>query len=133
MDIARSIIPRGGVQFTLLSDRDKRLIQQILVSASDLGDGMSIDKRQHERRDIQLKVVYRSITNLDDYTANISIGGCFLATQQAFSMGETIELALILPTGQSINATGIVRWISNDGEFPGGVYSSLYCPIETEE
>ena len=81
---------------------------------------MSIDKRQHERRDIQLKVVYRSITNfLDDYTANISIGGCFLSTQQPFSMGETIELALILPTGQSINATGIVRWVSNDVRFSG--------------
>ena len=81
---------------------------------------MSIDKRQHERRDIQLKVVYRSITNfLDDYTANISIGGCFLSTQQPFSMGETIELALILPTGKSINATGIVRWVSSDGEFSG--------------
>ena len=88
---------------------------------------MSIDKRQHERRAIELKVVYRSITNfLDDYTANISIGGCFLATQQPFSMGQTVELALILPTGQSINATSIVRWVSNDGEFPGvGVQFTL--------
>ena len=81
---------------------------------------MSIDKRQHERRDIQIKVVYRSITNfLDDYTANISIGGCFLSTHQPFEMGETIELALILPTGQSINATGVVRWTSHDPSFPG--------------
>ena len=88
---------------------------------------MSIDKRQHERRSIELKVVYRSITNfLDDYTANISIGGCFLSTQQPFSMGQTVELALILPTGQSINATSIVRWVSNDGEFPGvGVQFTL--------
>ena len=88
---------------------------------------MSIDKRQHERRDIQLKVVYRSITNfLDDYTANISIGGCFLSTQQPFSMGETVELAMVLPTGQNINATGIVRWVSNDGQFPGvGVQFTL--------
>ena len=81
---------------------------------------MSIDKRQHERHDIQLKVVYRSITNfLDDYTANISIGGCFLSTQQPFKMSETIEIALVLPTGQSINATGVVRWISMDTAFPG--------------
>ena len=88
---------------------------------------MSINKRQHERRAIELKVVYRSITNfLDDYTANISIGGCFLSTQQPFSMGQTVELALILPTGQSINATGVVRWVSNDGEFPGvGVQFTL--------
>ena len=88
---------------------------------------MSIDKRQHERRDSQLKVVYRSITNfLDDYTANISIGGCFLSTQQPFSMGETVELAMVLPTGQNINATGIVRWVSNDGQFPGvGVQFTL--------
>ena len=81
---------------------------------------MSIDKRQFERKDIQLKVVYRSITSfIDDYTANISIGGCFLSTQQPFSLGETIELAMILPTGQSINATGIVRWVSTDSNFPG--------------
>lgn len=88
---------------------------------------MSIDKRQHKRKDIQLKVVYRSITNfLDDYTANISIGGCFLSTQQPFSMGETVELAMVLPTGQNINATGIVRWVSNDGQFPGvGVQFTL--------
>ena len=88
---------------------------------------MSIDKRQHERRSIELKVVYRSITNfLDDYTANISIGGCFLSTQQPFSMGQTVELALILPTGQSINATSVVRWVSNDGDFPGvGVQFTL--------
>ena len=34
-------------------------------------------------------------------------------------MGETVELAMILPTGQSINATGIVRWVSTDSKFPG--------------
>ena len=88
---------------------------------------MSIDKREHERRDIQLKVVYRSITNfLDDYTANISIGGCFLLTQQPFSMGQTVELDLVLPTGQSVHATGVIRWVSNDGKFPGvGVQFTL--------
>ena len=81
---------------------------------------MSIDKRRFERKDIQLKVVYRSITNfLDDYTANISIGGCFLASHQPFKMGDSLELAMVLPNGQSINATGIVRWVSNDANFPG--------------
>ena len=88
---------------------------------------MSIDKRQFERKDIQLRVVYRSITNfLDDYTANISIGGCFLSTQQPFSMGETVELAMILPTGQSINTAGVVRWVSTDAKFPGvGVHFTV--------
>ena len=39
---------------------------------------MSSDMRQFTRKDIQLKVLYKSITNfLNDYTANISIGGCF--------------------------------------------------------
>ena len=90
------------------------------MNESNAGDFMSIDKRQFERKDIQLRVVYRSITNfLDDYTANISIGGCFLSTQQPFSMGETVELAMILPTGQSINTTGVVRWVSTDTKFPG--------------
>ena len=95
---------------------------------------MSIDKRQFERKDIQLKVVYRSITNfLDDYTANISIGGCFLSTQQSFSMGETVGSAMILPTGQIINATGIVRWVSTDSKFPVWAFSLLYYPIGTNE
>lgn len=75
---------------------------------------------EEHSKDIRLKVVYRSTTNfLNDYTANISIGGCFLSTQQPFKMGETIELALVLPTGQSINATGVVRWIATDSAFPG--------------
>lgn len=81
---------------------------------------MSIDKRQHERRDIELKVLYKSITNfLNDYTANISIGGCFLNTQQQFEMGQDIELILVLPNGQDIHATGVVRWVSSDAKFPG--------------
>ncbi len=81
---------------------------------------MSIDKRQHERRDIELKVLYKSITNfLNDYTANISIGGCFLNTQQQLEMGQDIELILVLPSGQDIHATGVVRWVSSDSKFPG--------------
>ena len=81
---------------------------------------MSINKRQHERRDIELKVLYKSITNfLNDYTANISIGGCFLNTQQQFEMGQDIELILVLPSGQDIHATGVVRWVSSDAKFPG--------------
>ena len=56
---------------------------------------------EEDSKEIRLKVVYRSTTNfLNDYTANISIGGCFLSTQQPFKIGETIELAMILPTGQ---------------------------------
>lgn len=82
--------------------------------------GDAVNYHEEGSKEIRLKVVYRSTTNfLNDYTANISIGGCFLSTQQPFSMGEAIELALILPTGQSVNATGIVRWVSNDGEFSG--------------
>lgn len=75
---------------------------------------------EENSKDIRLKVVYRSTTNfLNDYTANISIGGCFLSTQQPFKMGETIELALILPSARSINATAVVQWTSTDPEFPG--------------
>ena len=75
---------------------------------------------EEDSKEIRLKVVYRSTTNfLNDYTANISIGGCFLSTKQPFLLGETIELAMILPTGQSINATGVVRWVSTDAKFPG--------------
>ena len=89
--------------------------------------GDNVNYHEDGAKEIRLKVVYRSTTNfVNDYTANISIGGCFLSTQQPFSMGETVELAMILPTGQNINATGIVRWVSNDGQFPGvGVQFTL--------
>lgn len=74
---------------------------------------MTINQRQHQRRDIQLQVLYKSIGSfLNDYTANISIGGCFLNTEQPFAMGEQIELVLVLPSGQNIQATAIVRWVS---------------------
>ena len=88
---------------------------------------MNSDMRQFTRKDIQLKVLYKSITSfLNDYTANISIGGCFFFTQQPFTMGEQIELILVLPSGRDINATGIVRWVSKNGEFSGvGVQFTL--------
>ena len=60
---------------------------------------------EEDSKEIRLKVVSEYDKLLNDYTANISIGGCFLSTKQPFSLGETIELAMILPTGQSINAT----------------------------
>ena len=82
--------------------------------------GDAVNYHEEGSKEIRLKVVYRSTTNfLNDYTANISIGGCFLSTQQPFKIGETIELSMILPTGQSINATSIVRWTSSDPSFPG--------------
>lgn len=81
---------------------------------------MSIDKRQHKRHAISLKVRYPSLDDfIEDYTANISIGGCFLQSTQVFEMGQTFELTLQLPDGHEIQTQAVVRWISTDSEFSG--------------
>ena len=81
---------------------------------------MSIDKRQHVRQSISLKVRYPSLDEfLEDYTANISIGGCFLQSQQSFEQGQQLELTLELPDGHEIQTQAVVRWVSTEPNFTG--------------
>lgn len=81
---------------------------------------MSIDKRQHTRHAISLKVRYPSLNDfIEDYTANISIGGCFLHSMQVFEMGQTFDLTLQLPDGYEIQTQAVVRWVSTDSGFAG--------------
>jgi len=81
---------------------------------------MSIDKRQHKRHAISLKVRYPSLNDfIEDYTANISIGGCFLHSNQVFEMGQTFDLTLQLPDGHEIQTQAVVRWVSTDPGFAG--------------
>ena len=81
---------------------------------------MSIDKRQHPRHAISLRVRYPSLNEfIEDYTANISIGGCFLQSAQTFELGQTFDLTLQLPDGHEIPTQAVVRWISTETQFSG--------------
>ena len=81
---------------------------------------MSLEQRQHQRRDISLQVKYRTTGEfVDDYTANISIGGCFVKSDQDFTLGQQFPMSLFLPNGLEIKTNATVRWVSPSTEFPG--------------
>ncbi len=81
---------------------------------------MSLDQREFKRRDISLQVKYGTTGEfVDDYTANISIGGCFVNSDQDFSLGQQFPLSLFLPNGQEIKTDATVRWVSPSSDFPG--------------
>ena len=81
---------------------------------------MSLEQRQYQRRDICLQVKYGTTREfVDDYTANISIGGCFVNSDQKFTLGQQFPMSLILPNGHEIKTDAIVRWVSPSSEFPG--------------
>jgi uncharacterized protein (TIGR02266 family) len=93
---------------------------------------MSIEQRQFTRKDISLLVTYEAVEDfIDDYTANVSVGGCFIRTQNKFVLGETIGLSLSVPfvdntnpdhpqhTTEIIETKAVVRWVSDNRSFTG--------------
>jgi len=53
--------------------------------------------RRHERHEGVLQVSFRDIATVGDYTENLSEGGLFIVTEQAFAPGEKIQFELSFP------------------------------------
>jgi len=70
------------------------------------------DARLHERAPAVIRISYESAGNLmNEYTENISKGGMFIATDDAFEVDQTVDLELQCPgTRRPIPLRGVVRW-----------------------
>ncbi|MFZ5445937.1 MAG: TIGR02266 family protein [Myxococcota bacterium] len=82
-------------------------------------------QRQSPRVRMQAAVDFSSDNNFyNGFSANISDGGLFVATVNLQPLGTEIDLAFSLPSGERIEAKGVVRWVReiNDqipDSFPG--------------
>ncbi len=81
------------------------------------------DKRQSPRVPLVLRVDYPSKQALADATENISFGGVFVQTRQAFPLGEQVQLSLSFPgLLEAIEIVGKVAWVraeQSGGRGPG--------------
>jgi len=81
------------------------------------------NKRQHPRVPAVLKVEYADGRQARDVTENLSQAGLFVQTDQAFTLGDEVRLALSFPgLLDPVEVTGIVAWARPPGfDQPGGV------------
>ncbi len=91
--------------------------------------------RKSPRVKMQAAVDFHSDNNFySGFSANLSDGGLFVATVNLVPLGTEVEIAFSLPSGERIEAKGIVRWVRevNDQHpdtFPGlGVQFSALKP-----
>lgn len=93
-------------------------------------------RRQAPRVKLQAAIDLSSDANFfQGFSDNISEGGLFVATLAEVPLGTEVDLAFTLPTGERIEATGVVRWQRENNDklpdvFPGvGVqFSSIDEP-----
>ena len=73
----------------------------------------SDNKRRHPRFPLQLHVEYQRGTDyVFEWTENLSEGGFFIRTEQAFPQGSALELTLSFPgLLEPVNVEGRVAWI----------------------
>lgn len=82
-------------------------------------------QRIQQRVKMQAAVDFGSDNNFfNGFSANISDGGLFVATVNLVPIGTQIELNFSLPSGERIQAHGVVRWVrevddKNPDAFPG--------------
>ncbi|WP_342378910.1 TIGR02266 family protein [Myxococcus stipitatus] len=81
------------------------------------------NKRQHPRVPAVLKVEYADGRQARDVTENLSHTGLFVQTDQVFTLGDEVGLALSFPgLLDPVEVTGIVAWVRPAGfDQPGGV------------
>lgn len=88
-------------------------------------DASPAKKRQRPRVKMQAAVDFHSDNNFfNGFSANISDGGLFVATINLLPLGTEVDLNFTLPSGQHIEAKGVVRWVREVNDklpdaFPG--------------
>jgi uncharacterized protein (TIGR02266 family) len=85
----------------------------------------AVEKRRFRRSPILLKVRYRAAQDfLADYTENLSAGGVFIATEERFPEGTTLDFEISFPgLLDPIPLKGVVKWSRTEGtpEEPAGI------------
>lgn len=101
--------------------------------------GAKKPQRISARVKMQASVDFTSDNNFfNGFSANISDGGLFVATVNILPLGTEVDLAFSLPSGERIEARGVVRWVREVNDklpdaFPGmGVsFSALHPQAQT--
>ena len=75
---------------------------------------------------LRIKVEYERLDDfLDDYTANMSMGGMFVRSEQPLPIDTTFRLRFRLPARSSlIEATAKVQWVVEPGD-PTGLEAGM--------
>lgn len=96
----------------------------------------AIEKRAMRRLPIRVLVEYEALSEfLEDYTANLSIGGMFIATETPLDMGTRFRLRFAVPgRARPIETVGEVRWCVQPG--PGAMNAGMgvqFDPLKPAE
>ena len=99
------------------------------VTSRPKPEGKPFDGRESQRLQqrvrMQAAVDFGSDNNFfNGFSANISDGGLFVATVNLLKIGTQIDLNFSLPSGEKIQAQGVVRWVREVSDkhpdaFPG--------------
>ncbi len=83
-----------------------------------MSEPVGIEKRASKRLPIRVMVEYDSTEDfLIDYTANVSIGGMFIQTNDPLELGTRFRLRFRIPDRRRVIETyGIVRWVVPPGD-----------------
>jgi uncharacterized protein (TIGR02266 family) len=112
---ARWALSRGTtwVQQALARPAPIRLVEPVIpLGAPRPRVAPAPSRRAAVRAPVQVAVDFEGDDNFyTGVSSDISEGGLFVATQNIRPLGEVLEIALALPSGFQIQATGRVRWI----------------------
>ena len=106
----------GGAHFLLQRPIKNVEIRRTLHAAYDLMHG---ERRSYFRCAAELPVeltFLTSGTNLQCWTMNVSSNGIAVRTPVPLKLAETPDIALLLPDGFTLRATGIVIWDDKHGK-----------------
>jgi DNA-binding response OmpR family regulator len=107
---------QGGAHFLLQRPIQNVEIRRTLHAAYDLMHG---ERRRYFRCAAELPVeltFLTSETNLQCWTMNVSSDGIAVRTPVPLKLAETPDIALLLPDGFTLRATGIVIWDDKHGK-----------------
>lgn len=113
--------------FLLPRPIDTGSISQTLDAAYDLMLG---ERRRHFRYATELNIhltIVSTGAKVQCSTINVSSNGMALTTTIPFKLAETLDIALLLPDGKTVSATGTVIWDDKHGK------SGLHFQCKTAE
>jgi uncharacterized protein (TIGR02266 family) len=81
------------------------------------------DRRSFERVPLETEVSLESDSQFfAGLSGDVSEGGIFVATWRTLPIGAHVTVQFLLPTGETVSATGVVRWTrASAGEVPPGL------------
>ena len=122
----RSFFVLGGFNSLLGRDDSRHSLPEKIMSNSS-----SIERRTNRRLPIRVMVEYETTEDfLFDYTANVSIGGMFIATGEPLQLGTRFRMRFRLPNRKKpIETYAVVRWVV-DPEDLGGMQAGMGVQFE---